>query len=57
MKKTIKVEVNLLADGILLGTWDLSFQPKVGDIFEDLRFTSVTPASDGSDFDIEIEYL
>jgi hypothetical protein len=54
----MKIEANFITeDGILLGTWDLNFQPKVGDIFEDLRFTSVTPSTDGSDFDIKIEYL
>jgi hypothetical protein len=51
------IEVNLYYDGMLLGTWDLDFVPKKGDEWDEMRFLSVIESMDGSDYDIEIEYL
>jgi hypothetical protein len=42
---------------MLLGTWDLDFEPKVSDEWEGMRFISVAKAIDGSDYDIEVEYV
>jgi hypothetical protein len=50
------IEVNFYDGGLLLGTWDMPVAPVVGMVFEEMTILSVAIASDGSDYDVEIEF-